>query len=242
MSRRRVKFLAWAAGAGVLVLLLAVIVEKGSNSRQFQAFGELIQRVDTTDKVVALTFDDGPTPGDTENILQILADRDVTATFFLMGSAIDENLTQAEEIVDAGHQVGNHTWSHRQMWFITPGEVRTELDDTDEAIRTAGYEGTIDFRPPFGKKLFVLPWILQERGTRTITWDVSPEDFTGKVQSADELRDIVVEAVQPGSIILLHPMDGRTTTQDATALIIDSLKDEGYRFVTVNELAALRSD
>ncbi len=224
------------AGTVVLILILAVVVDKGSNSRQFQAFGELIKRVNTTEKVVALTFDDGPTPGDTENVLQILADEDVTATFFLCGFAIDEHPAQAREIVDAGHQVGNHTWSHRRMRFVSPDEVRTELEDTDEAIRAAGYRGSIDFRPPYGKKLFVLPWMLQERGTRTITWDVSPEDFTGKTQTAEQLRDIVMEAVRPGSIILLHPMDGRTTTQTATALIIGSLKQEGYRFVTVDEL------
>ncbi|RMB59051.1 polysaccharide deacetylase [Tessaracoccus antarcticus] len=219
-----------------VALLLGVGVYKLSNSRRIQVVGELIQRVATTDKVVALTFDDGPTPGDTEAVLQTLAERKVMATFFLCGASMHDHPAQTKEIVAAGHQVGNHSWSHRRMWFMTPTEVRRELDDTDEMIRDSGYQGRIDFRPPYGKKLLVLPWILRERGTRTITWDVSPEDFSGVEQTPEQLRDIVLDTVRPGSIILLHPMNGRTRTQEATALIIDSLTQEGYRFVTVAEL------
>ncbi|WP_199711279.1 polysaccharide deacetylase family protein [Tessaracoccus antarcticus] len=236
MSRRVRLISGWVAIALGVALLLGVGVYKLSNSRRIQVVGELIQRVATTDKVVALTFDDGPTPGDTEAVLQTLAERKVMATFFLCGASMHDHPAQTKEIVAAGHQVGNHSWSHRRMWFMTPTEVRRELDDTDEMIRDSGYQGRIDFRPPYGKKLLVLPWILRERGTRTITWDVSPEDFSGVEQTPEQLRDIVLDTVRPGSIILLHPMNGRTRTQEATALIIDSLTQEGYRFVTVAEL------
>lgn len=238
MGRRRRLISGWVAIALAITLLLGLGVYKLSNSRRVQVFGELIQRVETADKAVALTFDDGPTPGDTEATLKILAKHDVAATFFLCGVSIQKYPEQAKEIVDAGHQVGNHSWSHRRMWFMDPAEVRSELDTTDEVIRESGYEGRIDFRPPYGKKLLVLPWALQERGTRTITWDVSPEDFSGIDQTPEQLRDIVVETVRPGSIILLHPMDGRTGTQEAAALIIEALTEEGYRFVTVDELTS----
>lgn len=80
-----------------------------SNSQRIQVFGELIQRVDTTENVVALTFDDGPTPGDTEAVLQILADRDETATFFLNGSAMHEHPLQAQAIVATGYMDGRST-------------------------------------------------------------------------------------------------------------------------------------
>ncbi|MEO7588103.1 MAG: polysaccharide deacetylase family protein [Arachnia sp.] len=236
MSRRRRLISGWVAIALAVALLLGVGVYKLSNSRRIQVFGELIQRVETSDKVVALTFDDGPTPGDTEAVLQTLAERKVMATFFLCGAAIHDHPTQAKEIVAAGHQVGNHSWSHHRMWFMAPAVVRRELDDTDAQIRDSGYRGRIDFRPPYGKKLLVLPWILRDRGTRTITWDVSPEDFSGVEQTPEELRDIVMDTVRPGSIILLHPMNGRTVTQEATGLIIDALMQEGYRLVTVDEL------
>lgn len=236
MSRRHWKILAWSTGFIAFSTIVGVGLNALSNSRTTQVFGELIQRVETTEKVVALTFDDGPTPGDTEAVLQILDAENVTATFFLTGRSMHKHPAQTQEIVAAGHQVGNHSWTHDHMWFISPTVVRTELDNTDEEIRASGYRGEIAFRPPYGKKLFVLPWILQERGTRTITWDVAPEDFNDETKTPEQLCDIVMDTVQPGSIILLHPMNGRTTTQAATALIIDALKQEGYRFVTVDEL------
>ncbi len=236
-SRRRTTF-SWIAGAIVLVVLLGIGANALSNSRRTQLFGELIQRVETTDKVVALTFDDGPTPDDTEAVLKILNDKNVTGTFFLTGRSMYRHPVQTKLIVDAGHQVGNHSWNHNHMWFVNPQEVRDELDDTDKLIRASGYKGSIDFRPPYGKKLVVLPWVLNERGTRTITWDVAPEDFYDETQTPKLLHDIVMDTVRPGSIILLHPMNGRTKTQEATALIIDSLRKDGYRFVTVEELAS----
>lgn len=82
--------------------------------------------------------------------------------------------------------------------------------------------------------------MLQNRGTRTITWDVSPEDFSGNQQTPEQLRDIVMDTVRPGSIILLHPMHGRTHTQTAIDLIIEALTEQGYSFVTVDELTETR--
>ena len=146
MTRRRM-ITGWLAISLAVTLLLGVGAYKFSNSRRFQAFGELIQRVETTDKVVALTFDDGPTPGDTEAVLKTLTAHNVSATFFLCGAEMAAHPSQTKLIVDAGHQVGNHSWSHQRMWFLTPNSVRKELDDTDLEIRNSGYEERIDFRP-----------------------------------------------------------------------------------------------
>lgn len=126
------------------------------------------------------------------------------------------------------------------MWFMSTQTIRSELDRTDAAIRAAGYTGRIDFRPPYGKKLVGLPLELQRRGTRTITWDVSSEDFTpGVVQTPEQISDGAMDQVRPGSIILLHPMNGRTATQQAAGLLIDRLTADGYRFVTVDQLIGL---
>lgn len=220
------------------VLIVTVsVAAKGSNSRRVQAFGELITRAETAEKVVALTFDDGPTAGHTEAILAILAERGVPATFFLCGADLARHPEQGRAIVEAGHQVANHSYDHPRMWFRAPGDIRSQLDRTDDQIRRAGYSDRIDFRPPYGKKLLVLPWTLQQRGTRTIMWDVAPERFDGgPAQTAEQLAELAVAQTRPGSIILLHPMHGREPSRQAAAMIINRLSAQGYRFVTVADL------
>jgi peptidoglycan/xylan/chitin deacetylase (PgdA/CDA1 family) len=239
MTRRRRR--AFVAGAAALVLAALVIggAYRLIPSRTTQLAGELVQRVDTDERVVALTFDDGPTDADAAAILEALADRGVTATFYLNGRDIEQNADAMRALVAAGHEIGNHTWSHRSMAFVTFGTVTEEIEPTDAAIRAAGYEGPLTFRPPFGEKLLALPLYLAQHDRVTVTWDVSAEDFSG-AQSADAIADRTVETTSPGSIILLHPWFGRTASQDAIGEIIDRLQAQGYRFVTVSELIALR--
>ena len=149
----------------VLKLLLVVVVVffglwKLSSSVSFQLFGELIDKVDTEQKLVALTFDDGPTPHYTADILQLLDLYQVKATFFVTGTETQRYMTQAKQIVAAGHQLGNHSWSHQRMIFMSLDEIQREIEGTDQQIREAGYQGEILFRPPYGKKLVLLPWYL----------------------------------------------------------------------------------
>jgi peptidoglycan/xylan/chitin deacetylase (PgdA/CDA1 family) len=240
MTRRRRR--AFVAGAAALVLAALVIggVYRLIPSRTTQLAGELVQRVDTDERVVALTFDDGPTDADADAILEALADRGVTATFYLNGKDIEQNADAMQALIAAGHELGNHTWTHRSMAFVTFDTVADEIESTDAAIRAAGYDGTLTFRPPFGNKLLTLPLYLAQHDRVTVTWDVSAEDFSGAPQSADAIADRTVETTSPGSIILLHPWFGRTASQDAIGAIIDRLQAQGYRFVTVSELIALR--
>ncbi len=145
---------------GCLLLLLlgvSVLLFQISKSRTFQFFGEIYSRVETQQKVVALTFDDGPTRTHTDEILGILREENVKATFYLMGSAIEENQGETEKIIAQGHEIGNHSYNHERMILVTPGFVKNEIETTDGLIRKAGYQGEITFRPPFGKKLFALP-------------------------------------------------------------------------------------
>lgn len=120
-------------------------------SRTTQLAGELVQRVDTDERVVALTFDDGPTEADAAAVLDVLAQRGVTATFYLNGREITENPDATQRIIAEGHEVGNHTWSHRSMTFVSYGTVADEVESTDTAIRAAGYEGPITLHPWFGR-------------------------------------------------------------------------------------------
>ncbi len=111
--------------------------------------------VETQEKIVALTFDDGP--GDlTRPLLDILEKEQISATFFVTGAELEKNLDRGIRIVSAGHELGNHSYSHERMILVSPSYVRQEIERTDQLIREAGYQSEILFRPPYGKKLFVL--------------------------------------------------------------------------------------
>lgn len=223
------------ASLAVLAALCYVLI----NSRSFQLFGGLTNRVKTSEKVVALTFDDGPEKGATEKTLATLKEQNIPATFFLIGSRIEANPDLARQIVDAGHQVGNHSYSHEHMVFRHSSFYEQEITKTDAAIRSAGYRGDIVFRPPYGKKFYGLPLYLALHGRHTVMWDVEPES-TG-AESAEQMVDTALADTKPGSIILLHTMvASREASRDAVGPIIAGLKAQGYTFVTVNELLGKR--
>lgn len=211
-----------------------------SRSRDFQLFGEIVPRVETTEKVVALTFDDGPTPAYTQDVLDILQAKGVVATFFLMGVDVDKHPVETRAIIAAGHEVGNHTYTHPDMTFASEEMAADEIGRTDEAIRRAGYAGVVHVRPPFGKKLIGLPLYLAKQDRLTITWDVEPESYSDIASDPVKITAHVLEKVRPGSIIILHVMyDSREPSRQALPAIIDGLRTRGYRFATVSELLAL---
>ncbi|WP_332305337.1 polysaccharide deacetylase family protein [Rhizobium sp. GR12] len=226
-----------------LFLILAVLVgvllglHFFSKSRTMQLFGTIIARVETDRPVVALTFDDGPSAGFTQSVLTILKDRGVKATFFLTGKETEENLLQARMIVREGHQIGNHSYAHSNMTLMGPARVREEVERTDMAIRTAGYEGEIMFRPPYGKKLLTLPWYLSRHDRKTIMWDVEPESFPDVAADTVAFARHVIEQTKNGSIIIMHVMyRSREISRQALPLIIDGLRQRGFEFVTVSQL------
>jgi peptidoglycan-N-acetylglucosamine deacetylase len=221
----------------IILLAGAGALWKISNSRTFQFFGIIVPRVNTAEKVVALTFDDGPTPDGTSEILNVLGEMHVKATFFVIGTELERNMSEGRKIVAAGHELGNHSYSHTRMILVTPDFVRQEIEKTDRLIREAGYTGEINFRPPFGKKLLALPYYLSRNGRKTITWDVAPDSNPEIARDATKIIAITRSQVRPGSIILLHVMyPGRKESLKAVGGIIESLRREGYRFVTVSEL------
>ncbi len=223
----------------VVVLVAAGILWNVAGSRTFQFFGDLVDRVETTEKVVALTFDDGPDPAGVRQVLDTLGEQQVKATFFLMGRDLDRHPDLGRRIAEAGHEIGNHTYSHQRMIGVLPGTVAKEVEDTDARIRETGYRGDVHFRPPHGKKLFALPHYLARHDRKTIMWDVEPD--SAGTPSAARIVDETLAGTKPGSIILLHPMyAGRDQTRQALGPIITGLKERGYRFVTVSALLALR--
>lgn len=201
------------------------------NARSFQVFGGLTSHVQTNEKIVALTFDDGPSE-QTASIVALLGKYQAKATFFLIGSELEKNREAGQLITKAGHQIGNHTFSHQRMVFKKPSFIREEIEKTNQLIRETGYEGEIDFRPPNGKKLIGLPYYLHKQQIQTIMWSLEPD--TNFRTPSDKVNE-VVQHVKPGSIILLHPMYDKTELL-AIEGILDALTKEGYTFVTVNDL------
>lgn len=220
----------------VLMLVIAFSLLKISSLRDFQFYGGIVTKAETTEKVVALTFDDGPTDN-TDEILSILKEENVKATFFVTGREIEENFEEAKKLSEAGHELGNHSYSHKRMVLKTPSFIKNEIEKTDELIRKAGYEGTIQFRPPNGKKLIVLPRYLDKHDRKTILWNMEPDSYPEIASDSEKIVMHVNENIEPGSIILLHVMyDSREESMKSVKGIITELKAKGYKFQTVSEM------
>ena len=230
--------------AGIAIAVFAagfIAVWSISRMRDFQFFGELVASVPCESKVVALTFDDGPVPIHTEEALAILAANGIRATFFLNGIGLEKHPELGKAIADAGHDIGNHTYTHATLIFTSPDFIADEIERTDRLIRATGYTNRILFRPPHGKKLLLLPLYLAQHGRISVTWDIEP-DSDSRIEADPKLiLSDITNRVRNGSIILLHIMySSRSNTVKALRQVIPAVQKMGYRFVTLTELLAMR--
>lgn len=228
----------------VILLLLLLLAALGAywinRSRTIQLFGEIYARVETDQKVVALTLDDGPNEK-IDTVLAILKSNAVRATFFPIGNLMEDRLSDITNMINDGHEVGNHSYTHRNLSFRCYETIRQEIEPTDRLLRKAGFKGDIHFRPPYGKKFFMLPLYLKQHNRKTITWDVSPEGEASLNTDSDKLANFVVNEATNGSIILLHPMNpGREASLHALDPIIKGLQAKGFSFLTISELLAMK--
>ena len=232
MNRRR-----WFLGIASVLLGVAVAGWFLAKSRSVQLYGGLVTRVETEERVIALTFDDGPSPYGTEPTLEMLDSLGVRATFFLTGNETESHPDLARRLREAGHELANHSYSHRSMVLKSPAFIRREIEVTDSLLRRAGQTGPISFRPPYGKRLLLLPRYLHKTGRPTLYWDIEPETYPEVTASSEAIAAHVVERAKPGSILLLHVMySSRDVSREAVPLIVERLRAQGYRFVTVQEL------
>jgi peptidoglycan-N-acetylglucosamine deacetylase len=215
--RRLPKLLVLLAIIGATTLLAAAGVWKLHNARGFQLAGELVHRVDTEERVVALTFDDGPSEY-VHHILPVLREHGARATFYVIGEALEAHPEAARKVLEEGHELGNHSYSHRRMVLKPRSFIRAEVERTDSLILRVGHRGPITFRPPYGKKLLGLPFYLARTGRTTVMWDVEPDNTDDDARPAGEIVRHALERVRPGSIVLLHPWyESRETTRQALA-------------------------
>jgi len=232
-SRKR-KFFIFVIG-GLTLFALDREADRLAGRTWFQPVGEIHDRVHTSEKLVALTFDDGPNPPYTNQLLDVLDREHVKATFFFIGRNVEKNPEVARLVSERGHQVCNHSYSHVPLVNRWPSFVRSEIEKTDALLRQAGVKGEIYFRPPMGKKFLVLPYFLWKGKRKDILYSVNSHDYLGKTR--DEIEKSVLEQAGPGDIILLHDGGGRRAeTVAATQKVVRALKKKGFRFLTVQEL------
>ena len=197
-----------------------------------------VSQVHVDSPVVAMTFDDGPSAVLTPRLLDILKERNIHATFFVLGQLVQEHPEIVRRAIDEGHEVANHSWDHKPLPKLAEGGLRHELADTSEAITKATGKPVTLMRPPYGATSPRLSRAIEkEYGMKVILWSVDPLDW--KRPGPQVVSQRILAGAQPGAIILAH--DIHPGTIEAMPATLDALKAKGYRFVTVSELLAMES-
>lgn len=205
-----------------LLLMAGVIYQKRYST---PAVSDKVQEA----KKVALTFDDGPHQKYTRLLLDGLRERSVTATFFLIGESIEGNESLVGQMKADGHLIGNHTYTHVQLGKMKAEDACAEIWKTNMRIYDITEEIPCFIRPPFGEWKEELNCAVD---MNVVLWDIDPQDW--KYKDAKRIKEHVVNNVKDGDIILLH--DVYKTSVEAALQIVDRLSEEGYEFVTVDEL------
>lgn len=189
--------------------------------------------VRTARPLVALTFDDGPHPTLTPQLLDILAARGVRATFYVIGTRVVRHPQLLQRMVAEGHEIGNHTWSHPNLAGQSDAGLLNQMDRTTDAIAAAIGRPPVTMRPPYGSLRNRQRLLLhQARSLPTVLWSVDPEDWRRPGSSVVSQR--IVSRSQPGGVILAHDIHGPTIR--AMPAAVDGLLARGFEFTTVSEL------
>ena len=202
----------------------------------------IVERPSEDNPVIALTFDDGPSLRDTGKLLDLLAQEEVAATFFVLGSQIDMG---REDLVkrawEEGHEIANHGYSHKVLRGIAESEIREELESTSSLIKNITGQQPGLMRPPTGAYDEQVARVSGELGMSVINWDwiSCPEDWNHH-DNPDHIANHVIETAQNGHIVLLH--DTNEATIAAMPEIIKGLKERGFRFMTVSEMLSWLGD
>lgn len=188
------------------------------------------------EKKVTLSFDVGYAEGNLER-MQMLAKRGIRGTFFVLGGALDNHPDIISQILDNGHELGNHSYTHENMLYMTPDNVAWELQITEQLTQKAFAGATTKplFRAPFGAINESVVNVANREGYHVIGWTVDSRDWTEEI-TADELYQRVIDHVCPGAIIAFH--DVNAANGPALPRLLDYLDSHGYRYVTVSEMLA----
>jgi peptidoglycan-N-acetylglucosamine deacetylase len=220
----------------ILAVLNIYLFVQGSVNIRLGFYTEVFCKGNTKEKVVALTFDDGPDGNHTPAILDILDKQDIKATFFVIGHKINGQEELLRQMTSFGHIIGNHSFSHAFLFDLF-GRKKMEQDllKTDEMIMGVTGIRPVLFRPPYGVTNPVLAKVVKKLGYRVIGWSVRSLDTVKKDE--DKIVERIKKGLHPGAVILMH--DDREMAVKVIERVILMVKEEGYRFVGLDELLAI---
>lgn len=230
----------WLVGivvTGLAFIVLAVFFDQAVFVRRGTFY-----RAEGEGKVVALTFDDGPSPRWTPEILDALKEKHVKGTFFMIGEHVLRYPDVARRVAIEGHEIGNHSFDHKGIFFYKAEEAKKEVLECEKAVRSVTGVTTKYFRPPKAWINDEEKAVFKDMGYRVILWSLNSKDW---VTFDDKyIVSFLVKNVRPGDIILFHDSGGalgteggdRSETVKSIPLLIEKLQAKGYRFVTISEM------
>lgn len=201
---------------------------------RYTAFGATNpEEVDPNAPMIAFTFDDGPNPDYTKRILDVLSANYSHATFFVVGPNAENYPDTLKAISEAGCEIGNHTYNHKDLTTLSPEEVEEQIDKVNRAVKKTIGEETTVIRPPYGS---FNDEVLKELKEPVVLWDLDTEDWSSR--NAQKVVEKVLETVKDGDIILMH--DIYDSTAEAVEILVPKLKEQGYQIVSVSEMASYK--
>lgn len=188
--------------------------------------------------MIALTFDDGPSPETTEKILDILRRYNAKAAFFVVGRNAEKYQDIVKAIIDSGNEIGNHSWDHTRLTYKSPGYIENQIKQTDDYLRKLGYEGNIPFRAPYGHKLLILPYILMQADKTHYLWNIEFDDWDSP--PLKEMLSSLKKQIRPGSIcccmtdiqVIIRAVTGRLNLSECCLIIV--IKQNTRLFLPLN--------
>jgi polysaccharide deacetylase family sporulation protein PdaB len=228
----------------LLLLSLAcqgIVYGKEKNRAYWESRGSIVWDVKTKEKVIALTFDDGPHPVYTKQILKLLDKYNAKATFFVVGQRAKNNPDIIKQLQENGHEIGNHTYRHPSVSSITSSGLQKEIEDTDSTIYSITKTFPKLFRPPGGVYNEKVVEAAKHGNHLVVMWSWTQDTKDWSNPGTKRIADKVCKNARPGNIVLFHDLGGnRTQTVKAVEIILDRLSKEGYTFVTVSRMLSYK--
>ena len=227
-------------GIAAIFDLLDLTISKINDTQDYIKIAPMSRHVKATErtlegkKLVALTFDDGPSSETTPKLLDVLTEKDLPATFFMLGSMARANPDIVKRIEKDHHEIASHTMYHQNLISVPAESARADINEAKATINSILGHGPSYTRPPYGN---YNDTIITSVGNPIVLWSVDSEDWRSKDPST--IVSIIMSEVYDGAIILMH--DIYPTSIDAIPTLVDTLRDAGYEFATISELAQAKN-
>jgi peptidoglycan-N-acetylglucosamine deacetylase len=228
--------------AKLLILIVLIFNSNVSYAKELRAKPIFKVNIPSPQKVIAITFDDGPDPSNTPKLLEVLHQEGIKATFFVLGIRANKYPSFLKEIAMAGHEIENHGYSHQEPRKLSAKQLAWEIRNTDRIILKYVKRKPHFFRPPYGQVTSVVKMAAYDAQYQLIEWSIDPRDWEkGKI--AQKIQYAVVSQIHSGDIVLLHDGGGdRRETIKAVRALVQDLKSKGYTFTTLTDLVKMNGN